>query len=269
MKVIQKITPFCILILLISCSSPERKGLSTVNRSYIADAANYSCEDEIKYLSQGMIIALENLSLDAIYTKATSQLDHVLGNEFISTSQKQEIKEKLTESYFTLEKKIQDKTIMIGSNNLWEIKNPKEFFKNNTIYPRDLNWQKMITCNFFEPLTFEKTIGKWTIKQTIVPCVGPNWSETGQFKKVEKINNETNIYAEFQYQLELNIIIHLTVTNTENSKQEYYTTTLSDKPKGYTISNLSTRYALEGIEVPNPSNNEHRKIKVMSTITTK
>lgn len=266
MKTIQKGLLVLFTIFIIGCTGTERKGLTPENRFYTNDIINYKCEDQFKYIMNDLILELENLTLDNISELATKQLDSVLGSEFISSRKKAKFKQTLSNEFFLLKEEIEDSTLLIGTNNLWNIKNAKEFFNQNTIFPKVLDWKKMMTCGRFKPITVNFSTGKWNIEQKMVPCISSNWSEVGQFKKVEKRKEQIDVFASYQYQFELNITIHLSVTNTEDNKTEYYNTTIYDNPKGYTTANFSSFYRLDGLEVPNSANNEHKKVRSMKRL---
>ncbi|MGH1385480.1 hypothetical protein [Kordia sp.] len=266
MKILQKIIPILILSTFFACTPTERKGLTEKNRAYVTQAVNDSCVNEFKFVTHDLILELNTISLDKIELLAKEQLDSVYGSIGVSNYFDPRLKKDLIKNYFSLENKIKDSLIVIGSNNLWNIKNPMAFFDSNSIHPRKLDWKKTILCRSFEAITVNHTFGKWFIEQKIVPCIKSNWKETGQFKKIKKTKDELITYANYQYQLEIEINIHLYITNSETSKKEHYVTGLTELTKGYSISDFSSWYRIDGIELPPGTNNEHKKIKTIRVI---
>ncbi|AXG70335.1 hypothetical protein KORDIASMS9_02574 [Kordia sp. SMS9] len=266
MKIVQKIIPILVLSTLFACSRAERKGLAENERAYVTDAVNDSCVNEFKYVANDLILELKNISLDRIELKAKEQLDSVYGSIGVSNYFEPRLKKDLIKNYFSLENKIKDSLVVIGSNNLWNIENPMAFFDSNSVHPRKLDWKKTILCNSFEATTVNHIFGKWSIEQKIVPCIKSNWKETGQFKKFTRSKDVIDISPSYQYQLEIDFNIHLSITNSETSKKEHYVTSVTDVCKGYSSANFVVWYKLNGIKPPSATNNEHKKIEVMRTL---
>lgn len=243
MKTLQKIIPILILSSFFACAPTERKGLTEKDRAYVTQAVNDSCVTEFKYVPNDLILELNNISLDKIGLRAQEQLDSVYGSIGVSNYFEPRLKKDLIKNYFSLENEIKDSLIIIGSNNLWNIKNPTAFFKSNVIYPRELDWGKTILCKSFEATTVNHIFGKWSIEQKIVPCIKSNWKQTGEFKNLKKIH-DIQIRSSYQYQFEIDINIHLSITNSETSKKEHYVTSLTEVCKGYSVANLVIWYSL-------------------------
>lgn len=266
MHTFQKIIPILILSTLFACSPTERKGLPENERAYVNEITNDLCTNAFEYVSDDLILELNTISIDDIAQKATQQLDSVYGSKGITNFFKDRLKSELTKNYFSLKDEIKDNLLVIGSNNLWDIENSRAFFDSNKIHPRKLDWKKTILCGEFEPTILHRMFDRWTIEQKIVPCIKSNWKETGQFKKITDSKDELKILPSYQYQLEVEINIHLLITHSETSKQEQYITTLSDVCKGYSSANFIDWYRLNGKTPPSQTDNEHKKLKVTSSL---